>query len=304
MCWPLALAASWYQFILVSRHEEGQERVRSTPWAECWGGEDPRQTAGAGRADEGPRSWEGDASTERKEGARRRQREVPAPPPFLMMSTVPSGPWLTDSSFPLEQSGPSSTSQLRGPKQTLGEKTVCLFIESRVAQTVKNLPAIQETQVRSLSRDDPLEKGMATHSSILAGRIPWREEPDSPWGHKVLDTTEQLTLSLFREQSKGTTSPLRRESRAGQPHTPSHPRYGGDTPKDAGSPPCRTPGDGRSAARSRPAPSNSPWACQGGTVGSCKGFHHNEQIQDTDSIVGHWALVSRLGLPGAMTIHG
>ena len=42
---------------------------------------------------------------------------------------------------------------------------------------VKNLPAIQETQVRSLGWEDPLEKGMATHSSILAWKIPWREEP-------------------------------------------------------------------------------------------------------------------------------
>ena len=45
------------------------------------------------------------------------------------------------------------------------------------AQTVKNLPAVQETQVRSLGWEDPLEKGMATHSSILAWRIPWSEEP-------------------------------------------------------------------------------------------------------------------------------
>ena len=42
---------------------------------------------------------------------------------------------------------------------------------------VKNLPAMQETQVRSLGWEDPLEKGMATHSSILAWRIPWTEEP-------------------------------------------------------------------------------------------------------------------------------
>ena len=42
---------------------------------------------------------------------------------------------------------------------------------------VKNLPAIQETQVRSLGQEDPLEKGMAAHSSILAWRIPWTEEP-------------------------------------------------------------------------------------------------------------------------------
>ena len=42
---------------------------------------------------------------------------------------------------------------------------------------VKNLPAMQETWVQSLSREDPLEEGMATHSRILAWRIPWTEEP-------------------------------------------------------------------------------------------------------------------------------
>ena len=46
-----------------------------------------------------------------------------------------------------------------------------------MAQTVKNLPAMQETQVRSLGREDPLEKEMATFSSILAWKIPWTEEP-------------------------------------------------------------------------------------------------------------------------------
>ena len=46
-----------------------------------------------------------------------------------------------------------------------------------MAQTVKNLPAVQENQVWSLGRADPLKKGMATHSSILAWRIPWTEEP-------------------------------------------------------------------------------------------------------------------------------
>ena len=46
-----------------------------------------------------------------------------------------------------------------------------------VAQTVKNPPAMQETQVGSLGQEDPLEKGMVTHSSILAWRIPWTEEP-------------------------------------------------------------------------------------------------------------------------------
>ena len=47
---------------------------------------------------------------------------------------------------------------------------------SLVAQMVKNLPAIQETQVQSLGQEDPLEKGMVTHSSILAWEIPWIEE--------------------------------------------------------------------------------------------------------------------------------
>ena len=48
---------------------------------------------------------------------------------------------------------------------------------SLVAQTVKSLPAMQETWVQSLDQEDPLDKGMATHSSILAWRIPWTEEP-------------------------------------------------------------------------------------------------------------------------------
>jgi len=46
-----------------------------------------------------------------------------------------------------------------------------------VAQTIKNLPAMWKIQVRSLIREDPLKKGMATHSSILAWRIPWTEVP-------------------------------------------------------------------------------------------------------------------------------
>ena len=46
-----------------------------------------------------------------------------------------------------------------------------------MAQTVKNLPAIQETWVQSLGQEDPLEKEMATHSSILAQEIPWTEDP-------------------------------------------------------------------------------------------------------------------------------
>ena len=51
------------------------------------------------------------------------------------------------------------------------------FGASLVAQMVKNLPAMQETRVRSLNQEDPLEKEMATHSSILAWKIPWTEKP-------------------------------------------------------------------------------------------------------------------------------
>ena len=51
------------------------------------------------------------------------------------------------------------------------------FSNFPAAQTVKNLPAMQETRVRSLGQEDSLEKGMATHFSILAWRIPWTEKP-------------------------------------------------------------------------------------------------------------------------------
>ena len=52
-----------------------------------------------------------------------------------------------------------------------------LIWASQVAQMVENPPAIQETQVQSLSQEDPLEKGTTTHSNILAWRTPWAEEP-------------------------------------------------------------------------------------------------------------------------------
>ena len=66
-------------------------------------------------------------------------------------------------------------------------------LASLVAQLVKNLPAIQEARVRSLGWEDPLEKGMVTHSSILAWRI---HGLYSPWGCKESDTPERLSLSL------------------------------------------------------------------------------------------------------------
>ena len=64
---------------------------------------------------------------------------------------------------------------------------------SLVAQLVKNPPAMWETWVRSLGSEDPLEKGKATHSSILSWRIPWTVYL---WYHKESDMTEQLSLSL------------------------------------------------------------------------------------------------------------
>ena len=63
---------------------------------------------------------------------------------------------------------------------------------SLVAQMVKNLPAMQETQFQSLGREDSLEKGMATLSSILAWKFHGQRRlvDYSPWGHKESDTTE------------------------------------------------------------------------------------------------------------------
>ena len=70
------------------------------------------------------------------------------------------------------------------------------FWFSLVAQMVMNLPAIWETQVGSLGWEDPLEKEMATRSSILAWRILCTEEPGGlqSWGRKESDMTEQLML--------------------------------------------------------------------------------------------------------------
>ena len=67
------------------------------------------------------------------------------------------------------------------------------------AQTVTNLPAMWETWVQSLGREDPLEKRMATQSSTVAWRSPWTEEPGGLWsmGSQRVNTTERLTLSLI-----------------------------------------------------------------------------------------------------------
>ena len=75
---------------------------------------------------------------------------------------------------------------------------ICIYTgASLVAQMVKNLPAMWETRVRSLGWEDCLEKGKATHSSILAWRIPWTKEPGrlQSMGSEESDMTERLTLS-------------------------------------------------------------------------------------------------------------
>ena len=68
-----------------------------------------------------------------------------------------------------------------------------------VAQPVKNPPARQETQFRSLNQEDPLEKGMVNHDSILPCVFHGQRNlaDYSPWGRKELDTTEQLSLLFF-----------------------------------------------------------------------------------------------------------
>ena len=85
-------------------------------------------------------------------------------------------------------------------RRTLPEPLV-LKNPTLLAQRVNSLPAMLETQVRSsLDGEDPLEKGIAAHSSVLAWRTPWTEEAGSysSWACKDLDMTERLTLSLFQ----------------------------------------------------------------------------------------------------------
>ena len=85
---------------------------------------------------------------------------------------------------------------------------------------VKNLPAMQETWVRSLGLEDPLKKGMVTHSSIFAWRIPQRSlEGYSPWGHKESGTTEaaEHTRSMHNISGQSCDLPLEPPS-----HLPPH----------------------------------------------------------------------------------
>ena len=74
---------------------------------------------------------------------------------------------------------------------------LALTLISNMAQTVKNLPATQETRGRSLGQEDPLEKGMATHSSILAWRIPWTEEASGLQSMGLQRVGHNLVTNMF-----------------------------------------------------------------------------------------------------------
>ena len=112
------------------------------------------------------------------------------------------------------RNGKESQNSLRsGDKRLLTWTLSCktcyhLVYDSLVAQTVKSLPVMQETWVRSLGQEDPLEKEMATHSSILAWEIPWMEELgwQQSMGHKESDMTEgfhfQLVSQLYHKSHK------------------------------------------------------------------------------------------------------
>ena len=78
------------------------------------------------------------------------------------------------------------------------DQILILLLSFLLVQTLKNRPAMQETWVRSLGWEDPLEKGTTTHCSILTWRNLWTEEPGSycPWGCKELDTAEQHSFSF------------------------------------------------------------------------------------------------------------
>ena len=74
-----------------------------------------------------------------------------------------------------------------------------------VAQTVENLPAMQETQFQSLGREDPLEKGMTSHSSMLAWKIPWTEKPgrlqSSRYQRVKYDWVTNFHFPTFKEEN-------------------------------------------------------------------------------------------------------
>ena len=79
--------------------------------------------------------------------------------------------------------------------RTMFKKPPARTLGSPGGSAVKNLPAMQESQVPSLDREDPLEEGMATRSSILAWRVPWTEEPGGPRSRELQSQTRLKRLS-------------------------------------------------------------------------------------------------------------
>ena len=106
---------------------------------------------------------------------------------------------MVDVSKSLQGGSSPYTSHVTYLNQSMSPSHLFTLWASLMSQTVKNLPAMQETWVPSLGQEDPLEKGMTTHSSILAWRIPWTKEPCGLWsmGFQESDVTEQLTLPLY-----------------------------------------------------------------------------------------------------------
>ena len=107
---------------------------------------------------------------------------------------------------------------LHSPYSELGNTLMSVLTKwhdwaSLVAQTVKNPPAMRESWVRSRGREGPLEKGMATHSSALAWRVPGTEEPGgcSPWAHREWDTPERLSAAQQKGHNGSQDSPNRVE---------------------------------------------------------------------------------------------
>ena len=96
---------------------------------------------------------------------------------------------------------------------------------------VKNPPAVQETRIQSLGQEDPLEKGLATHSSMLAWRIPWTEEPGRmpAMGSQRVDMNERLAFSLFFQSP---THKWTLNDRISPPHSPFVGRRRGEVYKE------------------------------------------------------------------------
>ena len=86
---------------------------------------------------------------------------------------------------------------------------------SLVPQMVKNPPAMEEAWVQSLGQEDPLEKGMATHSTILAWRVPWTEEPGGIQSMGLQESNMTATKPLPPQKRKDDTCLHQRAHKAG-----------------------------------------------------------------------------------------